>query len=120
MEPVYNIKNYDLGDVKHGYTPQFQYTLENTVIPDGVKPGCGGCTFPRLQPNGDILGYIVVNNAIGRDKDSGELRTGVFSKTINVYLPDGKPLDILNSKKVKITNPNKTKIILNISGNVIK
>ncbi len=120
MESKYQYNAYDLGDVKHGQTPNFFFPISNGVVPDDVSPGCSSCTFPRLQPSGDILGHIVITNAIGRDHKTGSLRTGPFTKTITVYQPDGKKLDLENNKKVKYKNPDKGKLFLKISGNVTK
>lgn len=113
---------FDLGDVKHGQTPSFKFIKTGGGLSiESVNPGCGSCTHPRLQPNGDILGHMTITNAIGRNVGGdNELRHGDFVKTMRVYLKDGNTTTIENSKGNNIINPEKSFLILTIKGNVIK
>lgn len=112
---------FDLGDVVHNSTPDFSFISLGTSPIESVKAGCGSCTHPRLQPNGDILGHINISNAIGRNVGGDNaLRYGEFKKTMTVYIKDGKPLFLKNKKGNNVPNPEKQKITLTIMGNVVK
>lgn len=120
-DTLYENNTFDLGDVKHNTTPNFEFKSRGVEPIENVKAGCGSCTHPRLQPNGDILGYINISNAIGRNiGGDNSLRYGTFKKSIRVYINDGEVIFTKNKKGNNVANPNKKSCLLFITGNVIK
>lgn len=115
----YKVQMYDLGDVKQGTKAKFKYDFVGENKPQSVVGQCG-CTVAKLNKDGSIDGHIVVNSAIGRDKNTNEVNEGVFLKSIKVFLNDGLPTHIKNEKGNNTSNPNKTFITLYLTGNVTK
>lgn len=109
----------DLGDLKHGDYPLFEFKCILNAI-EFSKAECGGCTYPSVKKNGDVYGYIDINAAVGRKfENPSERNVGIFQKSVKVYLKDGRESYITNEKGITMVNPEKDFVELTIAGNVI-
>jgi hypothetical protein len=94
----------------------FSFKLANGVDPSVVHyvvAGCGTCTEAWFNPD-----TSAVEGTIDLEKAAGNVATSTM-KTITVYLDPEVPEFVSNEKYQRITNPNKRKQALQLSGTII-
>lgn len=120
---VFTVPNVYLGKILPGtkHSIQFEFEGPANLIEDMV-PSCG-CTANLAITSNKITGTYHDNtaldyNTIQRLPKVGEDRVHEISKSIAIYLADGKPLKVQNERGLMVYNPEKTKIWLYLHGTV--
>lgn len=87
-----------------------------------LQPGCG-CTADCKVDGNQIIATYNESDAVklvNNDKVHKQYPDGLypFSKSVTVFLDDGKPLKVINNNGISVFNQDKEQVILNFAGHV--
>ena len=111
---VVSLGKTDIGSV---HPLAYKFEGDHTMI-EHVQPDCGCTAKPEVTEDSINLEFTdSVSDKVREDlkKKYGDLPQS-YNKGITVYMNDGEPLKVKNTKGLDIYNPNKQSVRLYING----